>query len=73
MVRLPREDYQRAGLAPPEKNEDQLHAGDFAAIVLTKGSDDARIQSVRSGGLYSQSAETKTYVIFWKRKPQGAR
>ena len=72
VVRLPTGEYQRAGLVPPEKNEDQLRAGNFAAVVLTKATDDARIQAVRSGGLYSQSAETKNYVIFWKSKVQGA-
>ena len=69
-VRLPAGEYQRAGLVPPETNQDQLRAGNFAAVVLTKGHDDARIQAVRSGGLYSQSAETKNYVIFWKPKAQ---
>ena len=73
VVRLPTGEYQRAGLAPPEKNEDQLRAGNFAAVVLTKATDDARIQAVRSGGLYSRSAETRNYVIFWKSKVmQGA-
>ncbi len=72
-MRLPTGEYQRAGLVPPEKNEDQLRAGNFAAVVLTKANDDTRIQAVRSGGLYSQSAETKNYVIFWKPKVQGAR
>jgi hypothetical protein len=72
VVRLPTGEYQRAGLVPPEKNEDQLRAGNFAAVVLTKANDDTRIQAVRSGGLYTQSAETKNYVIFWKPKLQGA-
>ena len=72
IVRLPEGEYQRAGLVPPEINEDQLRAGNFAAVVLTKANDDARIQAVRRGGLYSQSAETKNYVIFWKPKVQGA-
>jgi hypothetical protein len=71
-VRLPAGEYQRAGLVPPETNQDQLRAGSFAAVVLTKGPDDTGIQAVRSGGLYSQSAETKNYVIFWKPKVQGA-
>jgi len=72
-VRLPTNEYERVGLAPPEKNEAQLRAGDFAAIVLTKASDDARIEAVRSSGLYSQFAETKNYAIFWKSKVQGAK
>ncbi len=70
-LRLPADDYQRAGLAPPEINEERLRTGDFAAVVLTKAKDAARIQAIRSGGLYSQSAETKNYVIFWKPKLQG--
>jgi len=72
VARLPTGEYQRAGLVPPEKNENRLRAGDFAAVVLIKAQDDARIQAVRNGGLYSQSAETKNYVIFWKPKVQGA-
>ena len=40
--------------------------------MLTKANDDACIQAVRRGGLYSQSAETKNYVIFWKPKAQRA-
>jgi len=71
VVRLPAGEYERAGLVPPEKNEDLLRAGNFAAVVLSKANDDARIQAVRSSGLYSQSAETKNYVIFWKSKVQG--
>lgn len=71
-VRLPAGGYQRAGLVPPERNEEQLRAGKFAAVVLTKANDDTRIRAVRSGGRYSQSAETKNYVIFWKPKVQGA-
>ena len=71
-VRLPAGEYQRAGLVPPEINEDQLRAGHFTAVVLTKANDDARIQAIRSGGLYSESAETRNYSIFWKPKAQGA-
>ncbi len=70
-VRLPAGEYERAGLVPPEKNEGRLRAGDFAAVVLIK-TNAARVQAVRSGGRYSQSAETKNYVIFWKSKAQGA-
>ncbi len=74
VVRLPTGEYERAGLVPPEKNEDQLRAGNFAAVVLTKANDGARIQAVRRGGLYSQSVETRNYVVFWKSKViQGAR
>jgi 4-amino-4-deoxy-L-arabinose transferase-like glycosyltransferase len=73
VLRLPAGEYERAGLAPPEQNEDQLRAGNFAAVVLTKANTDARIQVVRSGGLYPQSVETKNYVVFWKSKVQGAR
>jgi hypothetical protein len=65
-------EYQRVGLVAPEIKEDQLRAGHFAAVVLTKGNADAWIQAIRSGGLYSQSAETKNYAIFWKLKMQGA-
>jgi hypothetical protein len=72
VARLPTGEYQRAGLVPPEKNEDRLRAGDFAAVVLTKAND-ARVQAVRSDGRYSQSAETKNYVIFWKPRAQGTR
>lgn len=72
VVQLPAGEYERAGLVPPERNEDQLRAGNFAAVVLTKANDDARIQAVRSSRLYSQSVETKNYVIFWKTKAQGA-
>ncbi len=72
VVRLPNGEYQRAGLVPPERNEDRLRAGDFAAVVLIKAHD-ARVQAVRSDGRYSQSAETKNYVIFWKPKAQGTR
>ena len=73
IVRLPAGEYERAGLAPPESSEDQLRVGNFAAVVLTKANDAARIQAVKNGGLYPQSAETKNYVIFWKSKGQGAR
>jgi len=73
VVRLPTGEYQRAGLVPPEKNEDQLRAGNFAAVVLTKANDEARIQAVKSSGLYSQSVETRNYVVFWKPRVQGAR
>jgi len=73
VVRLPAGEYDRAGLAPPEKNEDQLRAGNFAAVVLTKANDEARIQAVKSSGLYSQSVETRNYVVFWKPRVQGAR
>ncbi len=66
-VRLPAaRDYARAGLVPPERNEAQLRAGKFAAVVLTKPDDDARIEAIKSAGLYSRSAETERYVIFWK-------
>ena len=71
-MRLPADEYQRAGLVPPEINEEQLRTGNFAVVVLTKAKDAARIQAIRSGGLYSQSAETKNYVIFWKPKAQRA-
>jgi len=73
VARLPTGEYQRAGLLPPEKNENRLRAGNFAAVVLTKANDDARIQAVRSDAFYSQFVETKNYVIFWKSKvTQGA-
>ena len=71
VARMPTGEYQRAALVPPEKNEYRLRVGDFVAVVLTKAND-ARIRAVRSGGLYSQSAETKNYVVFWKPRA-GAR
>jgi hypothetical protein len=71
VVRLPAGEYERAGLVPPERNEDRLRAGNFAAVVLTKANDDIRIRAVRSSGIYSQFAETKNYAIFWKPKVQG--
>ena len=56
-----------------EINEDQLRAGGFAAVVLAKENNDARIQGIRGGGRYQQSTETKDYVVFWKPKVQGVR
>jgi hypothetical protein len=72
VVRLPASEYNRAGLVAPEKNEDLLRAGNFAAVVLTKANDETRIKTIRSSGLYSRSAETKNYVIFWKLKTHAA-
>jgi len=72
VVRLPSSEYTWAALVPPERNEERLRTGNFAAVVLTKTKDDVRIQAVRNGGLYSQFAETTNYVIFWKPKVQGA-
>jgi len=71
-VRLPDDKYQRVGLVPPQRHQDQLRTGNFAAVVLTKGDNHVQIRAIRSGGTYSQSAETKDYVIFWKPKVQGA-
>ena len=48
-------------------------AGGFAAVVLAKENNDARIQAIRGGGRYQQSTETKDYVVFWKPKVQGVR
>jgi hypothetical protein len=73
VARLPNGEYRRAGLVPPQQNEDQLRAGNFAAVVLTKANDAERIQAVKSAALYSRTAETKNYVIFWKPKVPGAR
>jgi len=56
-----------------ETNEDQLREGGFAAVVIAKANNDARIQAIRGGGRYQQSTETKDYVVFWKPKLQEGR
>jgi hypothetical protein len=70
-VLLPPEDYARAGLVPYERNEAQLRAGGFAAVVLLKTPHNTqKIQEVSQ--LYSRSTETMSYVLFWKSKLQPA-
>jgi len=75
-IRLPLEEYARAGLVPPGRIEAQLRAGSFAAVALSKTPDnerpptlDPRIQVVRTSQLYAGYIETKMHVIFWKLAP----